>query len=173
MVLVFSTSSLMILSTSKWMSKEYVFRRLLLPKYLVLYLASHFCQWWKTRWVWCSLLNRDLFFFSQGEFYNRGEKIDSSRFAADPGLQTQASTGVKESQNGEISRSRAYRCKKCRRIVALQENVVDHVPGEGESSFDWHKRRGGNPFSKSDEIDCSSIFVEPLRWMTAGETWKY
>ena len=62
----------------------------------------------------------------------------------------------------------AYRCKKCRRVVALQENVVDHTPGEGETSFDWHKRKSGNPFNKSEESECSSIFVEPLQWMTAG-----
>lgn len=64
--------------------------------------------------------------------------------------------------------SRAYRCKKCRRVIALLGNVVDHVPGEGETSFEWHKRRSGNPFSKSDGNECSSIFVEPLRWMTNG-----
>ncbi|CAI0397445.1 unnamed protein product, partial [Linum tenue] len=70
--------------------------------------------------------------------------------------------------NGEKKRVQAYRCKKCRRLVALEGNVVGHVPGEGESSFSWNKRRSGNPFSKSDQTDCSSIFVEPLRWMTAG-----
>ncbi|RWW09326.1 hypothetical protein GW17_00027181 [Ensete ventricosum] len=38
----------------------------------------------------------------------------------------------------------AYRCKKCRRIVALKENVVSHVPGEGETCFEWQKRKAGN-----------------------------
>ncbi|KAK6942160.1 hypothetical protein RJ641_027537 [Dillenia turbinata] len=71
------------------------------------------------------------------------------------------------SPNGEVDRSHAYRCRKCRRVVALQENVLEHVPGEGETDFDWHKRRGGNPFNKSDDFGCSSVFVEPLKWMTA------
>ncbi|CAN1250740.1 Dual specificity protein phosphatase 12 [Linum perenne] len=98
--------------------------------------------------------------------YNRGDKIDSAQFAADPGVAAEA---PRTPPNGEKKRIQAYRCKKCRRLVALQENVVDHVPGEGETSFSWNKRRSGNPFSKSDGADCSSIFVEPLRWMTAVE----
>ncbi|TXG70194.1 hypothetical protein EZV62_005129 [Acer yangbiense] len=102
---------------------------------------------------------------SEGDCYNRGERIDSSKFGADPGLPVEASSGMEVSPNGRGTP--AYRCKKCRRVVALQENVVDHIPGEGENSFEWHKRRGGNRFNKSDESECSSIFVEPLRWMTA------
>lgn len=105
-----------------------------------------------------------------GELYNRGEKIDSSKFGADPGMSTElVSSKVEASPNGVINSTAAYRCKKCRRVVALQENVVDHVPGEGETSFEWYKRRSGNPFDKSSEFECSSIFVEPLRWMTTGK----
>ncbi|KAL7194663.1 hypothetical protein ACSBR1_034988 [Camellia fascicularis] len=70
-----------------------------------------------------------------GDSYNRGERIDTSKFGADPGLPT--------------------------------EEAFSDV-GEGETSFGWHKRKGGNPFNKCDEIECSSIFVEPLRWMTTG-----
>ncbi|PON43607.1 Dual specificity phosphatase [Trema orientale] len=104
-----------------------------------------------------------------GESYNRGERIDSSKLGADPGLPTEVSSEVEApSDAGNNSRS-AYRCKKCRRVVALQSNVVDHIPGEGETSFDWHKRKSGNPFNKSEETECSSIFVEPLQWMTAVE----
>ncbi|KAK3218092.1 hypothetical protein Dsin_012062 [Dipteronia sinensis] len=102
-----------------------------------------------------------------GDSYNRGERIDSSKFGADPGLPVEVSSGMEVSPNGRGTP--AYRCKKCRRVVALQENVVDHIPGEGESSFEWHKRRSGNRFNKPDESECSSIFVEPLRWMTAVE----
>ncbi|KDP29245.1 hypothetical protein JCGZ_16634 [Jatropha curcas] len=104
-----------------------------------------------------------------GDSYNRGERVDSSKFGADPGLPTNISSEVEASSNGGNKHSTAYRCKKCRRVVALQENVVDHIPGEGETSFSWNKRRSGNPFNKSDEPECSSIFVEPLRWMTAVE----
>ncbi|KAJ9185003.1 hypothetical protein P3X46_004683 [Hevea brasiliensis] len=104
-----------------------------------------------------------------GDSYNRGEKIDSSKLGADPGMPTGVSSEISPSPNGENRRTTAYRCKKCRRVVALQENVVDHIPGEGETSFAWNKRRSGNPFNKSDEPECSSLFVEPLRWMSAVE----
>ncbi|XP_052877554.1 uncharacterized protein LOC108470448 isoform X1 [Gossypium arboreum] len=103
-----------------------------------------------------------------GDCYNRGEKIDSSKLGADPGLPTESSSVIEATPKEGINRT-AYRCKKCRRLVALQDNVVDHTPGEGETSFEWHKRRSGNPFNKSSQTECSSVFVEPLRWMTAVE----
>lgn len=104
-----------------------------------------------------------------GDSYNRGEKIDSSKFGEDPALPMEkASSYVEASTQKEANPYPAYRCKKCRRVVALQQNVLDHLPGEGETSFEWQKRRSGNPFAKPDE-ECSSIFVEPLRWMTAVE----
>lgn len=103
-----------------------------------------------------------------GDSYNRGERIDSSKLGADPGLPMEVvSSEIEPSSNGEIKTTTAYRCKKCRRVVAVQENVVEHIPGEGETSFEWHKRKSGNPFNKSDE--CSSVFVEPLKWMTTVE----
>ncbi|KAK5787146.1 hypothetical protein PVK06_041799 [Gossypium arboreum] len=103
-----------------------------------------------------------------GDCYNRGEKIDSSKLGADPGLPTESSSVIEATPKEGINRT-AYRCKKCRRLVALQDNIVDHTPGEGETSFEWHKRRSGNPFNKSSQTECSSVFVEPLRWMTAVE----
>ncbi|KAJ8759960.1 hypothetical protein K2173_010816 [Erythroxylum novogranatense] len=104
-----------------------------------------------------------------GDSYNRGEKIDSSKFGADPGVPSDVSCDVEASPNAGKKGIPAYRCKKCRRVVALQEHVVDHIAGEGETSFGWYKRTSGNPFKKSDDSECSSIFVEPLRWMTAVE----
>ncbi|XP_059277503.1 uncharacterized protein LOC132031524 isoform X1 [Lycium ferocissimum] len=104
-----------------------------------------------------------------GDCYNRGERIDTSKFGADPGLPTEnISSDVDVSLTKGTTPARAYRCKKCRRVVALQGNVVDHVPGEGETAFEWHKRRSGNPFNKPDD-QCSSVFVEPLRWMRTVE----
>ncbi|GAA0157990.1 hypothetical protein LIER_15128 [Lithospermum erythrorhizon] len=104
-----------------------------------------------------------------GDSYNRGETIDNSKFGADPGLpvvKVSNSDGTNETARAPTP---AYRCKSCRRVVALQDNVLEHVPGEGETSFEWHKRRSGNPFRKPGDNDCSSIFVEPLRWMTTVE----
>uniref|UniRef100_A0A803LT14 protein-tyrosine-phosphatase n=1 Tax=Chenopodium quinoa TaxID=63459 RepID=A0A803LT14_CHEQI len=106
----------------------------------------------------------------RGDSYNRGHKIDSSKFGADPGLPQQVESPRPEGlPDGNKNSNVAYRCKKCRRVVALQENIVDHVPGEGMSAFQWHKRRSGNPYDKSDDFGCSSIFVEPLKWMKAVE----
>ena len=114
-----------------------------------------------------------LIFFS-GENHFSGLGIDSSKLGADPGIPVQISSDVEEATKVENNRSPTYRCKKCRRIVALQEHVVDHIPGEGETSFEWHKRKSGNPFNKSNESECSSIFIEPLRWMKAGKkTFNY
>ncbi|XP_071720073.1 uncharacterized protein [Rutidosis leptorrhynchoides] len=106
-----------------------------------------------------------------GESYNRGEKIDSSKFAADPGM-TKKEASIESgpaSQKEEFIPTPAFRCKKCRRVVALQDNVVTHVPGEGESSFEWHRRSNRSSYNNHDELECTSIFVEPLRWMKTVE----
>ncbi|KAJ7947081.1 Dual specificity protein phosphatase 12 [Quillaja saponaria] len=58
-----------------------------------------------------------------------------------------------------------YRCKKCRRIVASQETIVSHEPGKGELSFKWKKRSGDPSEMNKQPIDCTSIFVEPMKWM--------
>lgn len=102
-----------------------------------------------------------------GHSYKQGEKIDSYIFGADPGLPQQSDSSEVSIKNDK--KRTAYRCKKCRRVIALQANVVSHAPGEGETCFDWQKRRSHSPFNRFDESECSSIFVEPLRWMTAVE----
>ncbi|KAL2320647.1 hypothetical protein Fmac_029616 [Flemingia macrophylla] len=104
-----------------------------------------------------------------GENHFSGLSIDSSKLGADPGMTAEISSEAEETTKVVSNRSPTYRCKKCRRLVALQEHVIDHVPGEGETAFEWHKRRSGNPFNKSNESECSSIFIEPLKWMKAVE----
>ncbi|XP_047332831.1 dual specificity protein phosphatase 12-like [Impatiens glandulifera] len=108
-----------------------------------------------------------------GDSYNRGEVIDSSKFAADPGIllpkaNVSAPSEIESSSLSLVDR-KFYRCKKCHRLVALQENALDHVPGEGENSFGWRRRRHACHLSKPEEFECSSIFVEPLRWMKLVE----
>ncbi|KAL3637133.1 hypothetical protein CASFOL_019432 [Castilleja foliolosa] len=98
-----------------------------------------------------------------GDSYNHGEKVDSSKFGADPGLPAKIVTSNSDASTDKAP-TRAYRCKKCCRLVALQENVLDHVPGEDETSFEWHRRTSNS--NNRDEEECSSIFVEPLHWMT-------
>lgn len=113
-------------------------------------------------------------YWISGDSYNRGEKIDGSKFGADPGLPAEiVSANPEAAPDKQAPPTSAYRCKKCRRIIALQENVLNHAPGEGESCFNWHKRRGGNPFSRPGDNECSSIFVEPLRWMKTGRMIRY
>ncbi|KAL6130367.1 hypothetical protein ACLB2K_068747 [Fragaria x ananassa] len=103
-----------------------------------------------------------------GESYYRGDKIDSSKFGADPGFPSDVTSQVESPRNGGKTRTSAFRCKKCRRLVAVQDNVVDHIPGQGETSFEWRKRKSSNSNNPEDS-ECSSIFVEPLKWMTAVE----
>ncbi|KAJ4826342.1 hypothetical protein Tsubulata_037597, partial [Turnera subulata] len=98
-----------------------------------------------------------------GDSYNRGEKIDSSKFGTDPGIYKVLPSKSEGCPDGG-NKCTAYRCKKCRRVVALQENVVDHVPDDGDASFAWHKRKSGNLFNKSDMSECSSLFLREVRW---------
>ncbi|KAG1365500.1 dual specificity protein phosphatase 12 [Cocos nucifera] len=102
-----------------------------------------------------------------GHSYKQGEKIDGSIFGADPGLPVESNSS-EGALKGDQKRT-AYRCRKCRRIIALQDNVVSHLPGEGETCFEWQKGKSGNPFNRFQEPECSSLFIEPLKWMTSGE----
>lgn len=103
-----------------------------------------------------------------GQFYKQGEKIDSFVFGADPGLPLES--GIPDGEVSEaVQPTKAFRCRKCRRIIALEENVINHEPGEGETCFNWHKRKSSHTYDRSDETECSSIFVEPLKWMTTVE----
>ncbi len=62
-----------------------------------------------------------------------------------------------------------YRCKKCRRIVAAQENIVPHEPGKGETCFKWQKRSGDASKNEKEPVECTSIFVDPMKWMETGD----
>jgi dual specificity phosphatase 12 len=86
-------------------------------------------------------------------------------FEDDPGLSPQSGSCQDFSKTEQ--HKTAYRCRKCRRIIAVEDNVISHVPGEGESCFDWNRRKSGRPYSNKEQ-DCSSLFVEPLKWMTPG-----
>lgn len=100
-----------------------------------------------------------------GQSYKNGEKVGGYMFEDDPGLFTQSGS-CEDSLKAEKHKI-AYRCRKCRRIIAAEDNVISHVPGEGESCFDWNRRKSGRAYNK--EQDCSSLFIEPLKWMTPVE----
>ncbi|KAI5590995.1 hypothetical protein BDE02_04G049000 [Populus trichocarpa] len=57
-----------------------------------------------------------------------------------------------------------YRCKRCRRIVASEENIVPHERGKGEQCFKWNKK-SVDSCENQEPPECSSIFVEPMKWM--------
>jgi dual specificity phosphatase 12 len=78
-----------------------------------------------------------------------------------------AETSISESETTTKTQL-IYRCKKCRRIVASEENIVSHERGKGESSFKWNKRSSESWENGKQPVDCTSIFVEPMKWMQAG-----
>uniref|UniRef100_A0A7I4BXR1 protein-tyrosine-phosphatase n=1 Tax=Physcomitrium patens TaxID=3218 RepID=A0A7I4BXR1_PHYPA len=97
------------------------------------------------------------------EAFWRGEKIENSRYAADPAVNSnkfEEDVGVSSSQA-----SAQYSCKKCKRVVACQENVIPHEPVSGESSFRWRRRDVRRWGGEHDDPACTSIFVEPMQWM--------
>ncbi|KAG6778861.1 hypothetical protein D5086_008177 [Populus alba] len=61
-----------------------------------------------------------------------------------------------------------YRCKRCRRIVASEENIVPHERGKGEQCFKWNKK-SVDSCKNQEPPECSSIFVEPMKWMLTGK----
>ncbi|GER31783.1 dual specificity protein phosphatase-related [Striga asiatica] len=60
-----------------------------------------------------------------------------------------------------------YRCKKCRRIVATEEYIIPHNRGEGQKCF---RGKWKNDPEMEAPTDCSSIFVEPMKWMQTRKT---
>ncbi|XP_010434513.2 PREDICTED: probable inactive dual specificity protein phosphatase-like At4g18593 [Camelina sativa] len=101
---------------------------------------------------------------------NFGDSFDAQNYnelckLANAGAMTEVQMEMEIETNSSLQESVPkpqviYRCKKCRRIVAVEENVVPHEPGKGEECFAW-KKRSGNP----EHVQCSSIFVEPMKWM--------
>ncbi|KAJ1760358.1 tyrosine protein phosphatase yvh1 [Coemansia sp. RSA 1591] len=63
--------------------------------------------------------------------------------------------------------SRLVRCKKCRRALVTEANIIDHEAGAGQVEFSYKKRNGGTntPHAFSQNHACSSLFVEPMEWM--------
>ncbi|GHP05245.1 hypothetical protein PPROV_000399700 [Pycnococcus provasolii] len=54
------------------------------------------------------------------------------------------------------------RCRKCRQLLATNQHVVSHDVGKG---FKQTKRGGANATSSGGEPECTSLYVEPMRWM--------
>ena len=56
-----------------------------------------------------------------------------------------------------------YRCRKCRRLLATQQNVVQVEAGAGSAAFPFQKRSFGGAAAAATEDSC--VFVEPMQWM--------
>ncbi|KAJ1962490.1 tyrosine protein phosphatase yvh1 [Dipsacomyces acuminosporus] len=63
---------------------------------------------------------------------------------------------------------RIVRCKKCRRALVTETNILEHQAGAGQVAFSY-KRRNVNgtstPHAFPQNRACSSLFVEPMEWM--------
>ncbi|KAJ1931446.1 tyrosine protein phosphatase yvh1, partial [Linderina pennispora] len=63
---------------------------------------------------------------------------------------------------------RQWRCKKCRRPLVTEANVLEHQPGPGQVAFSWNKRNASGvdtPHAFPQNRACSSLFIEPMAWM--------
>ncbi|CAN6912994.1 unnamed protein product [Brassica oleracea] len=97
-------------------------------------------------------------------FGKREEVMTESQMEVESQAMTESQMEVETNSSSQESLPKPqamYRCKKCRRIVAIEENIVPHEPGKGEECFAWKKRSG----NYAERVQCSSIFVEPMKWM--------
>ncbi|KAJ6402183.1 hypothetical protein OIU84_014301 [Salix udensis] len=53
--------------------------------------------------------------------------------------ETKAAASITDSETAPKPQA-IYRCKRCRRIVASEENIVPHERGKGEQCFKWNKK---------------------------------
>ncbi|KAI7834370.1 protein-tyrosine phosphatase-like protein [Kickxella alabastrina] len=63
---------------------------------------------------------------------------------------------------------RSARCKKCRRVLVTEVNILEHQAGAGQMAFSYNKRNASGaetPHAFSQNHACSSLFVEPMEWM--------
>lgn len=83
--------------------------------------------------------------------YHAEARVEPAALAADPGLES----------TDDVNKTK---CRRCRRVLVTNRNMLDHESGSGQVSFRWHKR--DTPHSPSDQ-QCTSLFVEPMAWMEA------
>uniref|UniRef100_A0A6N2N6L1 Uncharacterized protein n=1 Tax=Salix viminalis TaxID=40686 RepID=A0A6N2N6L1_SALVM len=81
--------------------------------------------------------------------------------------ETKAAASITDSETAPKPQA-IYRCKRCRRIVASEENIVPHERGKGEQCFKWNKK-SVDSCKNQEPPECSSIFVEPMKWMQTGK----
>ncbi|KAG0199027.1 dual specificity phosphatase 12 [Mortierella sp. GBA30] len=71
---------------------------------------------------------------------------------------------------------RPLKCKKCRRALVARDSVITHIPGQGQSSFEYRKRDATLNVTEAIQSDiskiqphattvCQSYFIEPVEWI--------
>lgn len=105
-----------------------------------------------------------------GEAYEKGDKIEHTCFAADPTMAVFSSlsegfSNVNIQKQPNQMADLFYRCRKCRRMVVSQQNILTHSQGIGDASFKKNKK-DADFFDARKVPECTSIFVEPMQWMT-------
>ncbi|MCO5592287.1 hypothetical protein L7F22_046287 [Adiantum nelumboides] len=95
--------------------------------------------------------------------YNTQGTFEASS-AAGPALRTPTTGPYEQAQQADLGTSLLYRCKKCRRIVASQENALTHEQEGGQIPV--RKKGKGSRGVDAQTVDCTSVFVEPMQWMT-------
>ncbi|VVB13152.1 unnamed protein product [Arabis nemorensis] len=98
-----------------------------------------------------------------GYLYSKDKKFDKLKLRTDPEISNESSS------NGTTT----YQCKKCKRVVLSQEQVMNHTPSEADLEFDAvFANMNGDVHNKNlggEEQQCTSVFVEPLSWMNQVE----
>lgn len=92
--------------------------------------------------------------------YSKNKRFDKLKLRADPRMSNEGSGST-------------FQCKKCRNVLLLQKQAIDHTPGEADLEFDdMFKNMMGEVHNKNpgDQKKCTSVFVEPLSWMNEGNT---
>ncbi|MCO5600946.1 hypothetical protein L7F22_055063 [Adiantum nelumboides] len=92
------------------------------------------------------------------------DTFEDSSSAAGPALRTPPSGPYEQAQQADLGTPLLYRCMKCRRIVASQENALTHEQEGGQIPL--RKKEKGSRGVDAQTIDCTSVFVEPMQWMT-------
>ncbi|KAK9706775.1 hypothetical protein RND81_07G150900 [Saponaria officinalis] len=89
-----------------------------------------------------------------------GPKGQTAEIDEIPDQKSQLTDTSSSDMTPDLKGTLIYRCKKCRQIVASEENLVSHEQGDGEASF-----RGRKKSVEPNAPECTAIFVEPLKWM--------
>jgi len=61
---------------------------------------------------------------------------------------------------------KVYRCRKCRRILALQSNLLPHYVNE---KLSWKDSKLSSDYS-GFQLCSDTIFVEPMTWMSVSQS---